>query len=668
VYQLTNDAYFVLVQHAITTTDQLATKDASPAQHVSGLKYDALSNSITYNSESITHNNPRFDLQSSTPPHFCRQPSDYTNDRIQAAFSHVERSGKVDNKDSFLKLIQKLDKEMVGSAMDWVSSPAVNNLEYESFGEMFLQQIVYSPFAALFVAAAKGHGCYAADQEVASSLSVLGRTNRSSWSAKSITIKPDSAVTLGKKRDALGMMEIKADVSNSAAHKVDKDRCVLVTAATARVLYRLDRDSYEKVVLPFVIANGTSSGLFVTRLYEDGTPYVSYIRLDAGDGPIYSCQQLPDLVRSEMFVALAVILDDLCSFLDDAQMLPKYLATFRTAFFSSVKLFSGTTPKKRKPDPEGGDDADGPSQETDAMGAVSYNGAIVALRCAFLHTLRFGDESDEEEERLPPFFFIGTEAATRQAVFVKVWPFSKATLVDVQTEWALQNQAHAAGVSVARPLGPEVIQVHSSITGTLYMMIVMEYIPMECIDQNIETLMAFVVSLISTVHQLHSTALVLHCDLSAANVIWNGERVVLVDFGRAQPIHKAYSERGTKGFEAPELLDGKPHGPGTDAFSVGRIILFWLGELGANNRIDEDGVGEAKAGLQQQYGLFRLLNVVAIGLTKVDPSERWDLEQALCELTNVRLESDHKALPSPPPCKIAKYAGSNPLGLEQAAQ
>ena len=83
------------------------------------------------------------------------------------------------------------------------------------------------------------------------------------------------------------------------------------------------------------------------------------------------------------------------------------------------------------------------TSEDDAMETASCGGKLVALRCTFLHTLRFGDESDEEEERLPPYFFIGTEAATRQAVFVKAWPVSKTTLVDVQTEWALHNQAHA---------------------------------------------------------------------------------------------------------------------------------------------------------------------------------------------------------------------------------
>jgi serine/threonine protein kinase len=253
------------------------------------------------------------------------------------------------------------------------------------------------------------------------------------------------------------------------------------------------------------------------------------------------------------------------------------------------------------------------------MKTASCNGRFVALRCAFLHTLRFGDESDEDEARLPPFFVIGTEAATRQAIFVKAWPFSKATLVDVQTKWALHNQAHAAGISVARPIDPQVIQVHSSTTGTLFVMIVMEYVPRKYFDQNSDTFLAFAVSLIDTVHQMHSMALVLHCDLSPSNVIWNGDRVVLIDFGRAQPMHKAYSEYGTKGFEAPELSEGNPHAPGTDAFSVGRIILFWLEKLGATKWNNGDCEGEAKAG-SPQVGPLCLLNVVALGLSNADPS------------------------------------------------
>jgi hypothetical protein len=68
------------------------------------------------------------------------------------------------------------------------------------------------------------------------------------------------------------------------------------------------------------------------------------------------------------------------------------------------------------------------------------------------------------------------------------------------------------------------------------------------------------------------------------------------------------------------------HSPGTDAFSVGRIILFWLEKLGTTKWNDGDREGEAKAG-SPQVGPLCLLNVVvALGLADADPSERWDLE------------------------------------------
>jgi hypothetical protein len=61
-----------------------------------------------------------------------------------------------------------------------------------------------------------------------------------------------------------------------------------------------------------------------------------------------------------------------------------------------------------------------------------------------------------------------------------------------------------------------------------------------------------------------------------------------------------------------------PHSPGTNAFSVGGIIRFYLEKLGTTNWNDDEG--ESNVG-SAQLGLFCLLNVVPIGLTKVDPSE-----------------------------------------------
>jgi RIO-like serine/threonine protein kinase len=55
----------------------------------------------------------------------------------------------------------------------------------------------------------------------------------------------------------------------------------------------------------------------------------------------------------------------------------------------------------------------------------------------------------------------------------------------------------------------------------LYLMFAMEYIPMtqhHIIQQKTDALVAFSVSLIKTVHKMHSMALVLHCDLSPGNV------------------------------------------------------------------------------------------------------------------------------------------------------
>jgi hypothetical protein len=320
--------------------------DASLDQKSSGLTYDASSNTIRY------RNGPRLDLTlpetSPTMQPFCRCPPAHTSERIEAAFLSVENTGAIN--DSFLLLIKKLDHDVVKSAMAWVSSKAVKILNKQAIEKMYLQQCVYSPFAALFLAATTFYSSnrdsrYAADQQVDSSLSVLGpNRNDHQLSPKSITIKPYSALTLGDRRDALGIMEIKASC------KVDKDQCVLVTAATARVLYQLlESNSYGKVVLPFVIANGTYFGLFVTCLDEDGAPTVSYIPLlEPGQpiGPMYSCEESPDPVRSKMFVALAVILDDLCSLLDDEGMRTQYAQTFRVRF-EGENIFSGNTKSKR---------------------------------------------------------------------------------------------------------------------------------------------------------------------------------------------------------------------------------------------------------------------------------------------------------------------------------
>jgi hypothetical protein len=83
------------------------------------------------------------------------------------------------------------------------------------------------------------------------------------------------------------------------------------------------------------------------------------------------------------------------------------------------------------------------------------------------------------------------------------------------------------------------------------------------------------------------------------------------------------------------VSDDKPHAPCTDAFSVGKIILFWLNELGASMSNDKEEEDSKTGSLD--CVTVDLINTVAIGLTEADPSERWTLDQALHRLTkNVR--------------------------------
>jgi hypothetical protein len=72
--------------------------------------------------------------------------------------------------------------------------------------------------------------------------------------------------------------------------------------------------------------------------------------------------------------------------------------------------------------------------------------------------------------------------------------------------------------------------------------------------------------------------------------------------------------------------------------------LFYFGWTSLENTISDDAE-EAEGGClqqqqqkqQQQQGPLGLLKAVVSGLTKVDPCEQWDLEQALCCLTKKKM-------------------------------
>ena len=166
----------------------------------------------------------------------------------------------------------------------------------------------------------------------------------------------------------------------------------------------------------------------------------------------------------------------------------------------------------------------------------------------------------------------------------------------------------------------------------------MEFIEKEEVETPAE-LLAFSRSLVDTVHRLHVDAGLLHCDLSTGNVKWSGGQVHLIDFGRAQYYldgTKTRHETGTRGFEAPEILNGEAHTVATDTFSVGRIILHAIEDV-CGSAMKGDDKDEAK---NEDNRIRRVLEGLSSRLTRDAPGSRLELVDALGELDDALIADD----------------------------
>jgi serine/threonine protein kinase len=145
----------------------------------------------------------------------------------------------------------------------------------------------------------------------------------------------------------------------------------------------------------------------------------------------------------------------------------------------------------------------------------------------------------------------------------------------------------------------------------------MEFVPSDEI-YGLEETLRFSRSLVDVIKKLHDMAGILHGDIKPSNVRWNrtAGTVVLIDFGHSQWIQAAKSRRSTKGFEAPEILDGRPVTTSTDAFAVGRTISYVLSRCVHGKA--ETGTGTTR----------RILMQVAERLQDEDPKSRWTLSMA----------------------------------------
>lgn len=514
--------------------------------------------------------------------------------------------------------------------------------DYNTIGEMTYQQLVYSPFSMLFMAAAGGHNTlqYAADLVVKCSLLVACKAKADEEFVDSkMSIKPDAAATLGARWDAFAMMELKRSEQETDAQLVDKDKCVLMTSVTAIILGRcIDQKDFGKIALPFIIAAGKKCSLYVTTLDIDGNPCIKHVCFpDGNTATNVNVGKSPSKERTQMLIALAMLLNNLNEFFgsNESALRKNYATIVKKAkdaqkgypeySFTGEKSKDG--PRKRNASANSDMEIGGKKQrgtpEEAALDAAACGGMFRNLTYPFIRGLHFTDsDAILDEQKVSPFYFKCTpgfndlELSDTKEIFLKVWKVEEIDVGSVESEWSYHQKAFEAGVPVAAPVLPEMAKSQSA-NGSEYLIFAADYIHEDHIESPRDFLQ-FCSALIDTVEKLHNQAGILHCDLKPDNIRWSNGEVRLIDFGHAQSITKATWCRGTEGFEAPEILKKMPNSTKTDAFSVGQIILTLLGRF--KDGWLQDG---------SHYGRFcNILEQLAKHLTDTNPRSRWSLATA----------------------------------------
>jgi Protein kinase domain len=595
-------------------------------------------------------------------------------DEIKEAWSLVRDPKALATSDQLVAALPNLDPMFVKNA--WT---LLTQIEFQldfigDMGEMAFQQSFYTFLSTLFMAAAGGSnsGKYRADQTVTSSLSIKCKVkNCNNFGNYKVDLQPDAAATLDNKYDAFAMMEIKQSPQcNIAAYLEDNDKCVLMTAVTAIILRKcIPKESanqikefanqIKEIALPFVIATGTACSLYVTTISPDGTPcvkLVGYPSDDGGNTARVDCRKSPSEQRKKIFVALAVLLNKFHKFFDQTKR-DKYLDHIRghgdvtkylpscfpsrseggSKYDSKRKRTGSGTGNSNNDERSGSNDQENCAEDA-AMEAAACGGMFRNMSYPFDRFLHFTDSGVVmDQQKKSPFYFKSHPSssdilATSKEIFLKVWKLEECHAESVEEEVRYHRKAFGAGVPVAAPVLPEIARSKIS-DGSEYLVFAVDYIPQDGIDDP-WVLMEFCCSLIDTVQNLHHQAGLLHCDLKPDNIRWSNGVVKLIDFGHAQGISEGISTPGTKGYEAPEILNQMPNTVKTDAFSVGRIILSGL-------KWFEDHWWEQES---QERQVCNVLRQVAENLTHADPEFRWSLEMAANELqeSSSKLKAIHK--------------------------
>jgi hypothetical protein len=272
--------------------------------------------------------------------------------------------------------------------------------------------------------------------------------------------------------------------------------------------------------------------------------------------------------------------------------------------------------------------------EAGAQVAASQGGKICRLKYLISSV---PDRFDKNESGKSIFYFSGeaklkqnSQAATR--VFCKVWKSedSSTDLHNIEKEKSVLEKANEQ--KVCCPCLIEELSTFNLSTslGTYHVITMANMIRDQVLPKDILT---YAKSLINTCKQLHGAG-ILHCDIKPIHLSWDSHAAIvfLLGFGHAQLESEARMCRGTKGFEAPEVITMKqPNSRASDTYSVGKTLLKVLDDFG----VVGDGEQSSEEADYDEFAVgveLKAVRHVAEKLCMEDGDVRWSLMQAELEL------------------------------------
>ena len=291
-----------------------------------------------------------------------------------------------------------------------------------------------------------------------------------------------------------------------------------------------------------------------------------------------------------------------------------------------------------------------------AQQAAACQGVFASVQYPWLHVFNFEDDSyDIQHQKKSPFYFKGVHTASKRRAFLKVWREgdTKTSRKEIDNELHHLKSAQESGIPVANLVIPKITE--SQVEDAKFFTLATLYVDHDTSTVPPDDVLPFAASLVSAVDELHNKTGILHCDIKPENIRWDDvtKSIMLVDFGHAQLEDGARSYRSTEGFEAPEILEKRPHSRKTDAYAVGRTLLKVLAK--SRELLPEHGV----------------VKEVAEKLVADSPFDRWSLKEALTSLAekqalpgNLPISDEEDS--TTPPKKMARTSERIARGIDCA--